>query len=516
MHPALHAAARPDRPAWIMGLGGEVVTYRALETRANRLASLLRRRGLRPGDGIAILLPNHPRFFEVAWAAQRAGLYYTPINRHLTADEVEFIVNDCGARALVTTRAFEEVARALAGRTPRVELRLVMDGPLAGWEPYEEAVAGASAAPLADASEGSEMLYSSGTTGRPKGVRKPLAGLPLGDPASVHVQIALGLRRLYGADEQAVYLCPAPLYHGAPLVTSMAMQRLGATVVLMERFDALASLRLIERHRVTHAFFVPTMFVRLLKLPEAERRCHDLSSLRVATHAGAPCPVEVKRQMMAWWGPVLYEYYAGTENLGATTIGPEEWLAHPGSVGRPTTEVHIVGPDGEELPAGVPGTVYFAGGVDFEYHNDPEKTVAIRHPRGWRTLGDVGYVDAEGWLYLTDRAIDMIVSGGVNIYPREIENVLVLHPRVADVAVFGVPDPEFGEAVKAVVQPVDVAEAGPALAAELVAYCRERLAAFKCPRSVDFEPALPRDPNGKLYKRRLRERYWQGRASRII
>lgn len=512
MHPGVHAATRPNHPAVIMGLGGEVVTYGDLEARANRLARLLRRRGLQPGDGIAVLLPNQARFFEVTWAAQRAGLYYTPVNRHLTADEVAYVVNDSGARAVVTTRLLADVVRA----PPRVALRLAMDGTVEGWEPYEDAVAREPATPLPDASEGSEMLYSSGTTGRPKGIRRPLAGLPLGDSASVHVQIALGLGRLYAADERAVYLCPAPLYHGAPLVTSMAMQRLGATVVLMERFDPVEALRLIERHRVTHAFFVPTMFVRLLKLPEEERRRYDLSSLRWATHAGAPCAVEVKRQMMAWWGPVLYEYYAGTENVGSTTIGPEEWLAHPGSVGRPTTEVHVVGEDGEEVPPGVPGTIYFAGGVDFAYHNDPEKTASIRHPRGWRTLGDVGWVDEESWLYLTDRAIDMIVSGGVNIYPREVENVLVLHPEVADVAVLGVPDAEFGEAVKAVVQPVDLAGAGPALATELIAYCRERLAAFKCPRSVDFEPALPRDPNGKLYKRRLKDRYWQGRATRII
>jgi fatty-acyl-CoA synthase len=358
------------------------------------------------------------------------------------------------------------------------------------------------------------MLYSSGTTGRPKGVRKQLPGTAFGDPASAPAQIAQGMARL-GFSAGAVYLSPAPLYHSAPLVYSMSLHRLGGTAVVMERFDPGQCLELIERYRVTHAQFVPTMFTRLLRLPRAERERYDLSSLRLVMHAAAPCPVAVKRQMLDWWGPVICEYYAGTEDIGNTFITAQEWLAHPGSVGRPMMECHVVGEDGRELPPGQPGVVYFAGGRPFEYHNDPAKTQSIMNERGWRTLGDIGYLDADGYLYLTDRQAHMIISGGVNIYPQEAENVLAGHPAVADVAVIGVPDEEMGEAVKAVVQCLDPAAAGPELAAGLLAFCRSELASYKCPRSVDFTDELPRDPNGKLYKRLLRERYWQGHASLI-
>jgi fatty-acyl-CoA synthase len=313
----------------------------------------------------------------------------------------------------------------------------------------------------------------------------------------------------------AVYQSPAPLYHSAPLVYSMSLHRLGGTAVVMERFDPGQCLELIERYRVTHAQFVPTMFTRLLRLPRAERERYDLSSLRLVMHAAAPCPVAVKRQMLDWWGPVICEYYAGTEDIGNTFITAQEWLAHPGSVGRPMMECHVVGEDGRELPPGQPGVVYFAGGRPFEYHNDQAKTRSITNERGWRTLGDIGYLDADGYLYLTDRQAHMIISGGVNIYPQEAENVLAGHPAVADVAVIGVPDEEMGEMVKAVVQLVDPGAAGPELAAELLAFCRSELSAYKCPRTVDFTGELPRDPNGKLYKRLLRERYWQGHDSLV-
>jgi long-chain acyl-CoA synthetase len=292
--------------------------------------------------------------------------------------------------------------------------------------------------------------------------------------------------------------------------------RLGATAVVMERFDPEGCLQLIERHRVTHGQFVPTMFVRLLKLPAEVRDRYDLSSLRAVLHAAAPCPVEVKQAMMKWWGPIIYEYYAGTEGFAATFIGPDEWLAHPGSVGKPNNPVHIVGDDGNELSLGEPGSIYFEGGPPFEYHNDPVKTASVSNDKGWRTLGDVGYVDEEGYLYLTDRATFMVVSGGVNIYPQEIENVLVLHPKVVDVAVFGVPNDDFGEEVKAVVQPAQWGDVEQGLGAELMEFCRSHLAGYKCPRSIDFQPELPRDPNGKLYKRRLRDRYWAGHSSRLL
>jgi fatty-acyl-CoA synthase len=397
----------------------------------------------------------------------------------------------------------------------RINVRISAAGDLPGFERYDDVIAATPSGALGDEREGREMLYSSGTTGRPKGVRKPLPNTPFGDPSAAPVQVAQGIAR-YGIGPGKVYLSPAPLYHAAPLVYSMSVHRVGGTVVVMERFDPQLCLDVIARHRVSHAQFVPTMFTRLLRLPEEVRADADLSSLEMVVHAAAPCPVTVKRQIIEWWGPIVHEYYAGTEDIGTTAITSQEWLAHPGSVGRPMDEIHIVGEDGEELPTGGAGVVYFAGGRPFEYHNDPEKTESISNSRGWRTLGDIGYLDRDGYLYLTDRLAHMIVSGGVNIYPQEAENVLIGHPGVADVAVIGVPDPEMGEAVLAVVQPTDPGSAGPDLEAELLAFCRGELATYKCPRRVDFVDELPRDPNGKLYKRHLRERYWEGHDSRVV
>jgi acyl-CoA synthetase (AMP-forming)/AMP-acid ligase II len=324
------------------------------------------------------------------------------------------------------------------------------------------------------------------------------------------------LTQRYGMTESSVYLSPAPLYHAAGVNYTMAVHRVGAASIVMPRFDAEAVLHAIETHRVTHAQFVPTMFVRMLKLPDAVRNSYDVSSLECVIHAAAPCPVDVKHRMMKWFGPIIHEYYGGTEGFAGTTIGPEEWLAHPGSVGKPWTAVHVVGDDGAELAVGESGELYFEGGPAFEYFKDPDKTASVSNDRGWRSLGDMGYVDEDGYLYLTDRSTFMIVSGGVNIYPQEAENLLIMHPKLVDAAVFGVPNEEFGEEVKAVVQPADGVAAGPELEAELIAYCRAHLAAYKCPRTVEFDPELPRDPNGKLYKRRIRERYWQGRSSRIL
>lgn len=513
MAPSFHAKHKPDAPAIIMGSGGEIVTYAELEDRSTRFAKALRSRGLTIGSHIAILLENSRAYLEVAWAAQRSGLYYTAINSHLRSGEVQYMLDDCGAVALVTSETMAEVVADLD--LSRIPVGVVAVGDLDGFDRYDDMLAGQPAGALPDECEGREMLYSSGTTGRPKGVRKPLLGTPLGDPSAAPVQIARGLV-MHGAGADTVYLSPAPLYHGAPLVFSMSMHRLGATVVVMETFDARQCLELIERYRVTHAQFVPTMFIRMLRLPREQRERYDLSSLRNVTHAAAPCPVMVKRQMLDWWGPIIHEYYSGTEDVGTTTITPEEWLAHPGSVGRPMNECHIVGDDGEDLPTGHAGVVYFAGGRPFEYHNDPDKTASITHDKGWRTLGDIGYLDEDGYLYLTDRKANMIISGGVNIYPQETENVLVGHPAVDDVAVIGVSDDEMGEAVKAVVQPTDGSAAGPDLEAELLAYCRTELATYKCPRTIDFVDELPRDPNGKLYKRLLRERYGaRGRVSSV-
>jgi fatty-acyl-CoA synthase len=426
---------------------------------------------------------------------------------------VQYILDDCGASAIVTSEAMAELIAGLD--LSRIPVGICVDGHLPGFRGYEDALAEVASEPLPDEREGREMLYSSGTTGRPKGVRKQLPLTPLGDPTSAPTQIA-GILGARGVGPGSVYLSPAPLYHAAPLVSSMSSHRLGATVVVMERFDARACLELIERHRVTHAQFVPTMFVRMLRLDPAIRTRYDLSSLRYVLHGAAPCPVAVKREMLSWWGPIIDEYYSGTEDIGGTYITADEWLAHPGSVGRPLNECHIVGEGDEELGPGSEGLVYFVGGRSSEYHNDPAKTASMTNEQGWRTFGDIGYLDDDGYLYLTDRRDHMIISGGVNIYPQEAENVLLGHHAVADVAVLGVPDPEMGETVKAVVELVDPASASTSVEADLMTYCRDQLAPYKCPRSVDFVNELPRDESGKLFIRILRERYWAGHENRVI
>lgn len=513
MYPGSFAEESPDKPAYIMGSSGQVVSYRELDDEANRLSRLLREAGLQPGDHVAFCLENHPRFLTVAWGAHYAGLYYTAISSRLTAEETEYIVNDCGAKVFITSRHKADVAARLVDRIPNVTARLMLDGVIDGYDSYEEVVAAASPEPLPDRVGGKDMLYSSGTTGRPKGVKPSFPSEPIDQPTAVTGLMQL----LFAADPSMVYLSPAPLYHAAPLRFTMAVHQIGGTAIIMEHFDAEQALALIERYRVTHSQWVPTMFVRMLKLPEEVRNRYDLSSMQVAIHAAAPCPVPVKHQMIEWWGPVIHEYYAATEGNGFVYCNSEDWLAHPGTVGRPLLgEVHIVGEDGEELPVGEEGTIYFGAGPEFEYHNDPEKTAQSRNERGWTTLGDVGRLDEDGFLYLTDRKSYMIITGGVNVYPQETENLLVTHPKVLDCAVIGVPNEDFGEEVKAVVQLADPAAASPELERELITFCREHLADVKCPRSVDFVDELPRHPTGKLYKRLLRDRYWAGHESRII
>jgi long-chain acyl-CoA synthetase len=503
-HPCHHAAHTPDKAAYVMARSGEVVTYRQLEERSNQGAHLLRRLGLARGDAIALMLDNNARFFEICFAAQRAGLLFTAMSTRLSVQEAEYILRNCGARAFIISASLAEQAAALADRTPGVTARFSLGGTVPGYLPWEAAMREQPRVRIADESAGRDMLYSSGTTGRPKGIKTELLDEAIDAPAPL-INLA---RQLYGIGPETVYLSPAPLYHAAPLRFNMTVMRCGGTSVLMEHFDAEEALALIEKHRVTHSQWVPTMFVRLLKLAPEVRARYVLASLKVAIHAAAPCPVQVKEEMIRWWGPVLYEYYAGTEGNGYVACTSQEWLVHKGSVGRALLgEVRILDDEGRLLPAGTTGTIYFANGPAFEYHDDPKKTAASRSREGWSTLGDVGRLDDEGYLYLTDRKDYMIISGGVNVYPQEVENLLVTHPKVADVAVIGVPNEDLGEEVKAVVQPLDWGEAGPVLAAELIAYCRDKLSHIKCPRSVDFDPRLPRHPTGKLYKRLLRERY---------
>ncbi|MCC7282792.1 MAG: AMP-binding protein [Acetobacteraceae bacterium] len=508
MYPGEHALTAPDKPAAIKAETGEVLTYRDLDEQSNRLAQLLHAEGLRPGDHIAVFMENQLAYFAVVWAALRSGLYITAINRYLTADEAAYIANDCGARVLVSSVERAEIAGALVDRIANCRRKLMLGGTVAGWESYEAATAAMPGEKLAEEWLGDTMLYSSGTTGRPKGIKRVAPPARVGEAFRM-----LDMFHEYAWRRDMVYLSPAPLYHAAPLGFSVGVQRFGGTVVMMSRFDPVEALRLIERHRVTHSQWVPTMFVRMLKLPEEERRGFDLSSHEVAIHAAAPCPVEVKRQMIAWWGPIIHEYYGATEGNGRTALTAEEWLAHPGSVGRAKLGIiHICDDEGTLLPLGQDGLVYFErDSLPFAYHNDPDKTRRAQHPAHptWTTLGDIGHLDAEGYLYLTDRKAFMIISGGVNIYPQQIEDALIAHPKVHDAAVIGIPNPDLGEEVKAVVEPADGVEGDAHLAEELTDFLKSRVARYMVPKSIDFTEALPRLPTGKLYKAALRDTYRQ-------
>jgi long-chain acyl-CoA synthetase len=500
-HPRIHAARNPDHPAIIMADSGETLTYGQMEQQANQGAHLLRLLGVETGDTIAVWLPNLPEYLSIYWAAQRAGLYITPIATALTAQEAGYILANSGAKLLISCTKIAGLEPFLRDHCPE---NLLHYFDLSEWT---RAIASLPNSPIEDESAGFHLVYSSGTTGRPKGIRLPLTG---GDPTAPHV-LAQRSQENYGVGPDTIYLSPAPLYHTAPIAFCTSCHRLGATVVIMPKFDPEAALAAIQNYQVTFTQMVPTMFVRMLKLPDDKRLAYDMSSLRHIVHAAAPCPIEIKRRMIDWVGPIIYEYYGGSEGNGSTNITSQEWLQKPGSVGRATWgKLHICDDDGTELPAGQPGIVYFEGGWDFAYLDDAEKTRQSRHPQhpGWSMLGDIGYVDEDGYLFLTDRKSYMIISGGVNIYPQEIENLLISHPKVADAAVIGVPNADFGEEVKAVIQPLDWANATPALETELIAYCKAHLSPIKCPRSVDFDPALPRLDNGKLYKRLLKDRYW--------
>jgi fatty-acyl-CoA synthase len=507
-YPGAHARTTPHKAAVVMAGSGEVLTYAALEGRSARLADHLRRLGLVRGDVVALLTDNRPQASEVYWACQRAGLYVTAVNWHLTAGEAAYVVGDCGARVLIASAALGDLARQVLDATPAVTETLAFAGAIEGFGDYEAALAAADPAPPADQPRGADMLYSSGTTGRPKGIRPSLPDRQVDEPGDNYVAI---FGPMYGFGPDTVYLSPAPIYHAAPLRFVGTVQALGGTVVMLESFSPEGALAAIERYRVTHSQWVPTMFIRLLKLPAEIRDRYDHSSLRVAIHAAAPCPVDVKRAMIDWWGPVLYEYYSATEGIGITFIDSAQWLAKPGSVGHDGVlgTAHVVGEDGQDLPPGEVGVIYFERDVlPFTYHDDPGKTAAAQHPDhpNWATVGDLGYLDEDHFLYLTDRQSHMIISGGVNIYPREVEDVLALHPSVDDVAVIGVPDEEMGEAVLAVVKPAPGA-ATAELGDQLIGYTRERLAHFKCPTRVELVDELPRTPTGKLLKHVLRRGY---------
>ena len=517
MYPGHWATVFPEKPAAVDVATGAARTYRQLNDRSNRLAQLLWARGLRRGDHVSVFMENNLAYFDVVWAAFRSGLYVTTVNRYLTDEEAGYIVDNSESQALVASKALGATATRIARFAPNCRVWLMVDGAEGDFEDFDEAIAAHPAAPLARQPTGGFMLYSSGTTGRPKGIVRPLPDTFIDDndnPIS-------GLQQtLWGFDQHTVYLSPAPLYHSAPIGFCQSVQALGGTVAMLRRFDPAQALRAIEEHKVTHSQWVPTMFTRMLKLPAGEREGYDLSSHRVAIHAAAPCPREVKQRMFDWWGPILYEYYGGTEMNGFTHCRPEEWLAHPGTVGKAILgTLHICDESGASVPNGQPGIVYFElPAMPFAYLKDPKKTKDVQHPlhENWTALGDVGYVDDDGYLYLTDRATFMIISGGVNIYPQEIEDALVMHPKVADVAVIGVPNEEMGEEVKAIVQPAEGVVADAALAAEIAAHARERMAHYKCPKSVDFREQLPRLPTGKLYKRLLKDEYWGKTGSRIV
>ena len=515
MYAGRHARERAGQAAFIMAGSGETVTYAEYEARTNRLARLLRAHGLKRLDHYSIFMENNSRYLESCGAGERSGLYYTCINSYLTPDELAYIVNNSESKAVITSRAKRDVAMAAIRQCPKVTLCLIVDGTGddGPFVDYATAVGRWPDTPIADESLGTPMLYSSGTTGRPKGILRPLPSSAPSQPLPLFDFLV----RLWHYREGMTYLSPAPLYHSAPQAAVSLTIRHGGTAIIMEHFDPEAYLALVEKYRVTHTQLVPTMFSRMLKLPEAARRRHDLSSLEIAIHAAAPCPVQVKEQMIEWWGPIIHEYYGATEGLGFTACDSQEWLAHRGSVGRVLLgDLHILDENMRPCPKGVPGTVWFRTATPFEYFNDPVKTAEARSADGtMSTVGDVGYVD-DGFLYLTDRATFMIISGGVNIYPQECENLLITHPKVADAAVFGVPNADLGEEVKAVVQVMPGVETGPDLERELIAFCGQHLARQKCPRSIDFEAELPRLPTGKLYKRILRDRYWGSKESRLV
>jgi long-chain acyl-CoA synthetase len=519
MYPGNYASQHPDRAAFIMAGSGETVSYRELEERANRCTHLLRNAGVGVAGHYSIFMENNARYVEMCSAGDRSGAYYTCVNSYLTASELAYILDNSESTVLFTSKARAAVAKEAVRECPNLVKIYVVDGDIEGWdddrvEDYLTAADACPPSPIADEESGMAMLYSSGTTGRPKGIIRPLLHT---SPDELHPLFAF-LSNLWQYREDMIYLSPAPLYHSAPQAAVNLAIRKGGTVIIMERFDPVEYLSLIEQYSATHTQLVPTMFSRMLKLPVEERERFDRSSLEIAIHAAAPCPVQVKKDMIEWWGPIIHEYYGATEGLGFSACNSEEWLAHPGSVGKIIMgDLHVLDDDMNPLPMGEPGTLWFGGGTNSHYHNDPEKTAESKSPDGTlTTVGDVGYIDEDGFLYLTDRKMFMIISGGVNIYPQETEDLLITHPKVFDAAVIGVPNTDLGEEVKAVIQVMPGNVADDALTAELIAFCGEHLSRQKIPRTIDYQAELPRLPTGKLYKKGLRDRYWADGTNKII
>lgn len=506
MYPGVHAATHPDKPAVIMADTGQVLTYQQLEERSLRLANDFRSRGLVPGDHVAIAVENRFEIVEALWAALRTGTYITAVNRHLTADESSYIIHDCGAKVVLLSGELE-AAGELAELCADVPHRIAIGSALPGFESYEDVLAASSDVKPEREPRGDDMLYSSGTTGRPKGILPAPRDIDISDPDVPLIQL---FTQVFGFDTDTVYLSPAPLYHAAPLRFVMTTIARGGTAVIMPRFDAEGALETIQRYGITHSQWVPTMFIRMLKLPQEVRDSYDVSTMRCAIHAAAPCPAEVKQKMIEWWGPIIFEYYASTESAGLTLVNSEESLRKPGTVGRDgfMGTVHICAPDGEELPAGETGIVYFEvaeGREPFEYYGDEQKTAESRHPQNprWVTTGDMGWIDEDRYLFLADRTSFLIITGGVNIYPQEIENALALHPDVRDVAVVGEPDEELGEIVVAYLEPEDHVGPDQDLGAQVREWLDGRLSRFKMPRRFHTISSLPRTPTGKLVKRKL-------------
>ena len=498
------ARVTPDAPALIMAGSGEATSYRELDRRSNQAAHLFRSLGLHAGDHCAFMVENSPLFFVLCWGALRSGLIYTPLSTYLAAEDAAYVVSDCDAKMLVTTAKYRDLADAILQRSPQLHHRFMAGGVTEGFAALEEALEAMPGTPIADQQIGADMNYSSGTTGRPKGVERKLPDLPFGVPQAADERLAARFK----FSSASRFLVPNPLYHSAPMRHSLLVHTLGGCVVPMERFDAEAVLRSVDAYRITHALFVPTMFVRLLRLPEAVRRSYSTASLQLATHVAAPCPIPVKEAMINWWGPIITELYGNTEECGFASITTAEWREHKGSIGKPTIgRVHVLDDLGEELAAGAPGLIWVEGGRPFSYYKDPEKTAESRNARGWQTVGDNGYLDVDGYVYLTDRNAFTINSGGVKVAPKEVEDALCAHPAVHDAAVFGLPDPEFGEQVKAIVQLEEGGQPSDTLETELIEHCRTILSRIKVPKSITFEPVLPRNEIGKLMKKPLREKY---------